>query len=194
MLSKSKRIQIKMKDVNRLEYIYGLMSKKQRANSEPFPDFPEPPPAPKAPSSPNEREEAAAIIKQIIEEQDPYDFNSNGMQISLKNVPNSPIAPIWPDEIPSKASLNYPAPPAAPNVLQGEVSNIPTPPPPIEPLDYVIAMAKKNAKFYYEGEEITSDEAINLMKKNKDINIDSRSPKGKRPVVKLSTEPISIEN
>lgn len=37
---------IKKKDVERLKYIYGLMSDKQRADTEPFPDFPKPPPPP----------------------------------------------------------------------------------------------------------------------------------------------------
>jgi len=52
MLSKSKSIQIKMKDVNQLKHIYGLMSDKQKAAAEPFPDFPEPPPVPKKPDFP----------------------------------------------------------------------------------------------------------------------------------------------
>lgn len=36
----------KLKDINRLEYLYSLMSKTQKANAEPFPNFPPPPPAP----------------------------------------------------------------------------------------------------------------------------------------------------
>ena len=46
--------------------------------------------------------------------------------------------------------------------------------------------------FYLEGKEINPDKAIEVMKKNKDINIDSRSANGKRPVVKMSTKPIRI--
>ena len=45
-------MQIKMKEVERLKYIYGLMSDKQRDDAAPFPDFPEPPPAPEAPDFP----------------------------------------------------------------------------------------------------------------------------------------------
>ena len=55
-------------------------------------------------------------------------------------------------------------------------------------------MAKKDARFYYEGKEISSDKAIDLMKKNKNLNIDSKTENGKRPVVKLSTEPIVIDH
>ena len=53
MLSKDKSIQIKMKDVERLKYLYGLMSDKQKAKAESFPNFPPPPPkTPKAPKPP----------------------------------------------------------------------------------------------------------------------------------------------
>ncbi|MFK7813437.1 MAG: hypothetical protein AB8B59_13170, partial [Maribacter sp.] len=125
-----KSIQIKKKDVERLEYIYSLMSDKQKTDAEPFPDFPP-----------------------------------------------------------------MPEPPKAPKVMKGEMNNVPAPPQPPKPktpLDYVIEMAKKNARFYYEGKEISSDKAINIMKKNKDMNIDSRaSNNGQRPIIKLSTEPIN---
>ena len=79
----------------------------------------------------------------------------------------------------AKNKENFPPTPPAPQ----------DPPKPISPIDHVIAMAKKDAKFYYEEKEISSDTAIDLLKKNKDLNIDSRSEKGKRPVVKLSKEP-----
>jgi biopolymer transport protein ExbD len=49
------KMKIKKKDVDRLEHIYGLMSGKQKADAEPFPDFPPmplPPKAPKAPKAP----------------------------------------------------------------------------------------------------------------------------------------------
>ncbi len=213
MLSKSKSIQIKMKDVERLEYIYGLMSKKQKADAEPFPDFPPmpeapkapkvvkgevsdipPPPAPpkepkkvkelkepkapkvlkgevsdipppKAPNAPkvlNEREEALNTIQKIIKEQDPNDNVHTGVySINKKD---------------------------ATKILE---SPPPNPPEPLSPLDHVIVMAKKNAKFYLEGKEITSDKAIEVMKKNKDINIDSKTKNGKRPMVKMSVEPIN---
>jgi len=37
------------KEVKRMEYIYSLMSEKQKADAEPFPNLPEPPPPPPAP-------------------------------------------------------------------------------------------------------------------------------------------------
>lgn len=69
----------------------------------------------------------------------------------------------------------------------------PTPPTPPTPLDHVIAMAKKGADFYYEGKKITSDRAIELVKSNTDLNIDSRSSKTNKPTVRISTKPISIK-
>ncbi len=50
MIAQEESIRLKMDDVERLEYLYGLMSEEQRANAEPFPDFPEPPTPPEAPS------------------------------------------------------------------------------------------------------------------------------------------------
>ncbi len=49
----SDRMRILKSDVERLEFIYSLMSDKQKADAEPFPDFPEPPPAPNAENSIN---------------------------------------------------------------------------------------------------------------------------------------------
>ena len=323
------RMKIKIKDVKRLEYIYGLMSDAQKADAEPFPDFPEPPPLPKAPKAPeklSEREEAAAIIEKIIEEQDPYDvvttqsysmLNSyplNGFHTDLKKIENSQRAQIEKEEAllisqekeiqaNEKKLVAYEAKmkqhkialekeemklEKQENLLQAELKKLkeqeaklqemeesitvyihnsesidtdtinlseeinylvkkdaeffyqdqkistkeglrlleskdkftiqtfpwtnkkpeikiyekkkvtvvltpPIPPEPITPLDHIIKMAKKDAIFMYEGKEISSDKAIELMKKNKSINIDSRTANGKRPLVKLSTEPIQID-
>lgn len=45
---------IKLKDVERLKYLYDLMSEKQKKNAEPFPNFPpSPPPTPEVPKAPN---------------------------------------------------------------------------------------------------------------------------------------------
>ncbi len=193
----SNHMKILKKDVERLKYIYDAMSDKQRADAEPFPDFPEPPPAPNAPKSPkapNEREEASIKIKQIIEEQDPYDV-VGGHKLSMTQL-DSP-----PKSLKGEVGTVPPPPPpvAAPSsrVLKGEASEVPPPPPPPEPqspLDHVIEMAKKGATFYYEGNEISSDRAIQILKENDKINIDSRGSKSKKPIVKLSTEPIVIEN
>ncbi|NKI30707.1 M56 family metallopeptidase [Croceivirga thetidis] len=126
---------IKMKEVERMKYIYNLMSEKQRADAEPFPELPEPPPPPQTPGNP-----------------EPPKTIGNGND------------------------LPPPPPP-------------PTPP---SPLDHVIEMAKKGADFYYEGKKISSDKAIELLKKNKSLNIDSRSNNSNNPVVRISKAPIKV--
>jgi len=73
---------------------------------------------------------------------------------------------------------------------------VPPPPPkgPQSPLDHVIDMAKKGATFYYDGKKISSDKAIALLKSNNKINISSKGSKSDKPVVHLSSEPITIKN
>ncbi len=119
---------IKMKEVELIKKIYGIMSDKQRADAEPFPDFPEPPDSRTFRSPPEVR------------------------------------------EIPK---------PAAP----------PTPP---TPLDHVIEMAKKGASFYFEGKEISSDRAIELLKKNKNLNIETTRTNTNNPKVRITKDPIVI--
>ncbi len=89
-----------------------------------------------------------------------------------------------------------PPPPPAPKVLKGVDhggSNIPPPPPPPNPIDHIIEMAKKDATFYFEGEKITSDKAIEIIKKNKDLNIQTTGSSSKNPEVKISTKPTYLK-
>ena len=77
--------------------------------------------------------------------------------------------------------------------LARQKMNIPPPPPPKSPLDHVVEMAKKDAIFYFEGKEISSDEAIKKLKQNKKINIRTYNKDSKKPKVYLSTKPIVVE-
>ena len=79
-------------------------------------------------------------------------------------------------------------------VKKGEVSNIPPPPPPKSPLDFVIDMAKKGATFYFEDKQITSDQAIKMLKENNSLNISAKDSSSKNPKVYLSKEPITIDD
>ncbi|WP_452222269.1 M56 family metallopeptidase [Lacinutrix salivirga] len=72
-------------------------------------------------------------------------------------------------------------------------STIPPPPPPMSTIDHVVLMAKKGANFYYNGESITSDKAIAIVKNNTKINISSHTDNGKS-TVSLSTNPINRNN
>ncbi|MEO9513129.1 MAG: M56 family metallopeptidase [Flavobacteriaceae bacterium] len=164
MLSKEGDFHIKGADIERLEYIYTLMSDKQKLDAEPFPNFPEPPPAPDAPIA---KEYASKKIKEIIEEEDPYDDVSGNIRLTA-NKPGSPIAPKY-------------------------YNNVPVPPPPQSPLDHVIDMAKKGAVFYFEGKEISSDRAIELLEKNKELSIETTGSSAKNPKVKISKSPIRVK-
>ena len=70
----------------------------------------------------------------------------------------------------------------------------PPPPPPMPPLDFVIAMAKKNATFFYEGRSVSSDRAISLMKKNPNLNISAKNSESNNPRVFITTEPINHDS
>ncbi|QNM85636.1 M56 family metallopeptidase [Polaribacter pectinis] len=110
---KDKRV-IKLKDINRLEFLYKQLSETEKKNAEPFPECP---PPPKTPSK----------------------------KISITNKKD------------------------------GKKVEFTPPPPPRPHLDQVISMAKKGAIFYFEKEQIDSDKAISLLKKNKNLSIHSES-------------------
>ena len=116
-----------LSDLERLEYLYKLMSPTQKKNAEPFPEFPPPPPAPSAP-------------------------------LSLEDE-NQAVQPPLP------------------------------PKPPISPLDHIIEMAKIGATFIYAGKKISSDKAIELLKKNDEISISTKKNALKKPVVYLRSKP-----
>ncbi|MEY8780302.1 M56 family metallopeptidase [Allomuricauda sp. XS_ASV26] len=102
---------------------------------------------------------------------------------------------------------DFPAPPPAPKspkapkatkpVNEANPKNLPvppTPPAPPKPIEHVKEMAEKGASFTYNGKAITAKEAVEVVQKNQHINIDAREAHGARPVVKLSTDPIVIDN
>ncbi|ARV16187.1 M56 family metallopeptidase [Polaribacter sp. SA4-12] len=65
-------------------------------------------------------------------------------------------------------------------------------PPSVSPIVHIIKMAKKDAIFIFEAKEITSDKAIELLKKNKDLNIETRSENLKNPIVKIFKKGITV--
>ncbi|QXP60253.1 M56 family metallopeptidase [Olleya sp. HaHaR_3_96] len=67
------------------------------------------------------------------------------------------------------------------------------PPPPISTKDHVIKMANKGASFYYNGDAITSDKAIDLVKNNSNLNISSKTNNGSSRV-DISEKPIHTLN
>ena len=172
----------KKKEVERLEYIFGLMTEQQKKKAEPYPDFP-PMPEPPAPPAPKEATPPSAIRapKQPV-------------GIRLRTAPVAPEAP----EAPEVPKIEEPVLIHVEEIEEVEPPEAPEPPespePPMTPLDHVIEMAKADATFYYEGKKISSDMAIEMLKKNQNVDIDIGSKDGQRPVVKLSKDPFVIEN
>lgn len=72
--------------------------------------------------------------------------------------------------------------------------NPPAPPIPPTPLEHIKEMAGKGATFMFNEKEISAKEAIEIIQDNDKINIDSRSSKDNKPIVRLSVDPIEIDN
>ena len=113
-----------------------------------------------------------------------YDLMTIEQRKNAEPYPNIPPPPLAPDVPPAVKVIK--------GVNDGD-ANIPPPPPPPpapeDPMDHVIKMAKKGATFYYEGDKISSDKAIRLLKKNKNLNIQTTRHNSKNPVVKISKNP-----
>lgn len=184
MLNKKKDITIKMKHVERMKYIYGIMSDKQRKDAEPFPDFPKPPPPPEAPAvmdvevpmapppppipadaTPTQKAKYRAVIANYAKKH-PNSVskvkNADGELIEVVEVPTAVLAP-------------------------------PPPPPPPNPIKHMKQLAQEGATFYYEGKKINSKEAIKIVQENDDINIQVQDHESDKPIVKLSTKPIRLK-
>lgn len=173
---KNNRI-IKLKDINRLEYLYNLMTPAQKKSAQPFPDCPPPPPAPK---------QVRKAHKQ-----------------HSKNMLPPPPPPI-PDDATEEQIRKYEKTIKAYEkevekahhelnrvddfVHKGDISNIPPPPPPMSPVEFIKHNAKKGHEFYYNNKKISSKQAIEIALKNDAINLLAKDNK-----VTLSKEPITID-
>ena len=88
---------------------------------------------------------------------------------------------------------NVPPPPPPVNKVEGTTPVPPPPPTPESPIDHIVTMAKKGATFYHEEEKISSDRAIELLKKHKHLNIQTTGYNSKNPKVRLSKHPYTYE-
>lgn len=86
---------------------------------------------------------------------------------------------------------DVPAPPPSPKNI--EVKELPPPPPPQKPADYIKDMAKTNAKFYYEGKQITSKEALIIVNKNQSLIVKTKKSDTRTPEVYLTDAPVIKE-
>ncbi len=149
------KLRVKRNELERMRYIYELMSPKQRSKAEKFPmRIPPAPEAPHAPKAPRAQHAAH----------------------------------------PADARVPPPAPPIEIEVIEhyGDSEMMPPPPPPV-PSEHMKELAAKGAIFYYEGKEISGKEAIKIARTNKEINILIRDHDSKKPIVKLSKEPIQLD-
>ncbi|WP_430908152.1 M56 family metallopeptidase [Maribacter sp. 2-571] len=105
-------------------------------------------------------------ITEIIEHQEVYNEQS---------IVHSPTAPI------AVGVLN------TGQIKSSYTNSPPSPPEPQSPLDLVIELAKEGAAFFYKGNGITSDRAIDILKNNEKLSIDVSRKNGKTPVVKIDT-------
>ncbi len=172
---------IKKSEVDRMTYLYSLMTEKQKREVANFPELP-PMPEPPMPPAPPGRQINETGYLNINNEK--YFYHTHDGTTDYFNK--------YGEEVDNTGKIISPVPP---KVINGQDTNVPPPPPPPStPLDHVIVMAKKGAMFYYEDKKISADEAIKLLKKNSKLNIDSRGFNSTKPVVRISKAPITIEN
>ncbi len=119
------------------------------------------------------------------------------------NIPPPPPAPEAPNAIKVLKGINDqdknippPPPPPAPKVIKGvndQGKNIPPPPPVPNPIDHIVEMAKKNATFYFEKKEISSDEAIAIVKGSSNLNLNTSAANSENPQVRISKTSTTIQ-
>ena len=101
-LLKKEHFTIKMTDVKRLEYLYSIMSKEQKANAEPFPNFPKPPPVPDAPDFKETLKELEKTKTLLQKEAKELKKQSNLLKVDTEklkqNAPPKPPKPLSPVE------------------------------------------------------------------------------------------------
>lgn len=186
MIKENRNIKILKTDVDRLTYIYGIMSKKQKASAQPFPNFPEPPPVPKTPNAPGNYEYDKIEIDKTIEKQEVIFIEKK------LNTPPPPHAPTFIEEEDEEIHETLDKHEII-IVHKGEHSNdSPAAPSPPSPLDFIMDAAKKGAIFYYQDKEVSSDKAIDIIRKNKNLNVDTRNINGDLEI-RITKDPVTIE-
>ena len=118
-----------------------------------------------------------------------FEISKNGTVLSKAQVnasdvvPNQYITKVYTnDEVVVEFNDNKPG-------LVGEI-NIPSPPPPVSPLDNVIDMAKKDATFYLDDKIISSDKAIEVVKHGSYKHIQTINERGEKPILRIAQQPI----
>lgn len=165
---------VKLKEVNRIEYLYKLMTPSQKKKAEKFPSFPPPPPAPKT---------TMRVTKDF------YTYkNDNGKEVKVelqydghKDFIAIPPPPPIPDNATekqrkayTKSSVQYTQKIADEKRMLDELDKKISDDMSVESasgLGLVKIKSKEGAKFYFDKKEITSSKAISIVEKNNKINL-----------------------
>ncbi|KJD31062.1 hypothetical protein PK35_16385 [Tamlana nanhaiensis] len=161
-----------------MEYLYGLMSKAQKASAEPFPKFPPPPPPPTVPSTTNNTLSPELLKLKTDYEKESKQY-SKAIQLYLKE--NKGTRAELNEQFNSvmKLYIQYskkskkekiipiipPPSPLPPSKTLGNVENIPTPPESKSSLERIKDLEKKGAMFYYKNEKISFEKAKKIIQK-----------------------------
>lgn len=145
----------------------------------------------------NEMDRNHMTIKksEVIRLKEIYGKMSEKQRADAEPFPDFPPPPPAP---PAPGATKPPMPPSAITNVKDIKSIVPpgpaAPPVPPKPVEHIKKMAAKGATFMFNGKEITAKKAIEIMENNNKINIDSRGSKDKKPIVRLSVDPIEIDN
>lgn len=167
------------KDVERLGYLYGLMTKEQKAHAEPFPNIPPPPPTPPVEMG-TMSPELQKLYKHYTKEADAYvkavsvyRKTKKGTQEDLKNQ-YSDLMKLYKTyyELAYKEKLTPvlpPPPPPAPEAPE-VIEVIETPK---TAYDFVRSHKNDDITYYYNDKKVTYDEILKIVKKEPNININT---------------------
>ncbi len=182
---------IKFEEQKRIEYLYGLMSDEQKKNAQPYPNFPPKPQIVEVkPPAPPKLKHKVQEIKEVEPPSPPKPKKANNKVKEIEEI--EPPKPPKVKEVKAKGSKTT----EGQEVPRPEIVEIPPPPPPPpapeSTLDFVIRMAKLDAKFFSEGKTISSDKAIELLKNNPKLNVKAEKTDTKQPLVYISKKPMLI--
>ncbi|RXJ43804.1 M56 family metallopeptidase [Gelidibacter gilvus] len=172
---------LKLKDMKRVVEIYKKMDESQKVNAEPLPNFPPPPPPtikgeadlnknilpPPPPLTPNATSEQKKAYKKAMEDYQSYSYthkNKSGEKVAIKVVGDN------------------------------DALTPPPPPPPIPTLDHIENMKKKGALFFFNDKEISAEEAMIYVNKNKEYAICTTEIDTQKPTVTITTDPKNPKN
>lgn len=207
---------VKHKDLEKMKYIYGIMTDKQKQNAIPFPKIKLPPPPPpatpvKAEAVMLEKKEGIKLKKQAegvklkkLKEKKEKAVRlkklAKPVAIEVVEVPPPP-PPVPANATPKqkekykKAILEYEKKYAEKAKLKAKskkaLKEVPPPPPPKSLLKFIDEMDTEGAKFYLNGKSITADEARKMMakkKKGQKVDVHSYKDKSDRFIVKFKME------